>query len=91
MVLMRTVEIAFGVAVGIAEFNGEGVACCRGKRDDVHLLHVGVHHGVVDEAAHTVVDGDAHIAEALVKADVDGIVAGAGYDGVGANVVQQIT
>ena len=82
---MRTVEIALGIAVGIAEFNGEGVACCRGKRDDVHLLHVGVHHGVVDEAAHTVVDGDVHIAEALVEADVNIDIAGASYDSIRIN------
>ena len=88
---MRTVEIAFGIAVGVAEFNGEGVACSRGKGDDVHLLYVGVHHGVVDEAAHTIVDGDVHIAEALVEADVYGIIAGTCYDGVGTNRCCQIT
>ena len=79
------VEFAFGVAIGIIELHRIGATCGGVEGDDDHLLHVGVHHGAVDKATHTIVNGNVHIAEALGEADVDGLIAGTGYDGVGAN------
>ena len=79
------IEFAFGVAIGIAEFNGVRATCGSVEGDDDHLLHIGVHHGAIDEATHTIVDGNVHVTEALVEADVDSIVTDTGYDGVGAN------
>ena len=79
------IEFAFGVAIGIAELHNVRTTCGGVEGDDDHLLHIGIHHGVVDKATHSIVDGDVHVAEALVEADVDGIIAGTGYNGVGVN------
>ena len=85
------IEFAFGVAIGIAEFNGVRATCGSVEGDDDHLLHIGVHHGAVDEATHTIVDGNVHVTEALVEADVDGIVTGARFNGIWTNACGQIT
>lgn len=81
-------KIALGIAKGIAEFDGVGAAGCRCDGDDDHLLHGGVDHGAVGHKAGTVVDGDAHVAEVLIEGDIDGLVVGTGYDGVGADAIQ---
>lgn len=78
-------KITVDIAMSVAEFNGIRAAGGSERNDD-YMLHIGVHHGVVDNAAHTIIDGDAYIAEALVEADVDVIVAGTGYNSVRANV-----
>ena len=88
-------EIAIGIAIGVAEFNGVGAACGRGEGDDDHRLHTGVHHRAVNRVAHAVIDRNVHVTEVLVELDldelfsisagVDGIIAGTGYNGVGAD------
>lgn len=77
-------KISIGIAKGIAEFHGVGAASGKSNGDDDHLLHGGVDHGAVGHKAGTVVDGDADVAEVLIKGDIDGVLVGAGYDGVGA-------
>lgn len=76
-------KIALGIAKSIAELHGVGAASGKSNGDDDHLLHGGVHHGAVDHKACTVVDGDADVAEVLVEADVDGLVVGTGFYGIG--------
>ena len=83
--MLFTFKITVGIAASIAEFHDIRTIGI-GEGNDDHLLHIGVHHGVVDNAAHTIIDGDAYIAEASIEADVNVIVAGTGYNGVGANV-----
>ena len=74
----------FGEAGGVVE--GEiviTVAAVVGKGDDEALLHVGVHHGAVNEHSVFVVEGDAHVAETLAEVDIHRVAAVAGTDGVG--------
>ena len=85
------IEFAFGVAIGVAEFNGVRATCGGVEGDDDHLLHIGVHHGAVDKASHTIVDGNVHIAEALVEADVDSIIAGTSFDSIRSSPIIQAT
>ena len=84
-------KLAFNVASGVFYHNSvdAGVGC--GDGDDDGLLHGGVQQGAVDSEAAFVVDGDAHGAEALVEVDVDGVVARARFNGVGANTAIQRT
>ena len=81
-------EIAFGIAVGVVEFHSIGTID-GAERNDENLLRICVHHSAVDNAAHTIINGDVDVADALVEADVNVIVTGTGYNGVGANAEHQ--
>ncbi len=82
-------EATVSIAVGVAEFYGVGAARGRSEGDNDYLLHIGVYHGVVNKATHIIENGNVHIAEALVEADVDGFFAGTSYNGVGINAQHQ--
>ena len=41
---------------------------------------------IVNEVAFSVIDGDADVAEALVEMDVNRVLVGTGYDGVGTGI-----
>ena len=75
-------KVAFGVAVSIVEDYGVGAAGHVGEGDDDRLLNSGVHHGVVNQVAHDIVDGNADITETLVEVDVDRVVIDTRYNGV---------
>ena len=77
-------KIAVGIAMSVAEFNGIR-AVGGSERNDDDLLHISIHYSVVDNDAHTIIDGDAYVAEALVEADVNGIVASSNLYGIGTN------
>lgn len=78
-------KIALGIAKGIAEFHGVGAASGKSNGDDDHLLHGGVHHSAVRQSPQAVINRNVHEAEVLVEANIDGLVVGTGYDGVGAD------
>lgn len=84
-------KIPINIAVGAVELDGVGAAGRRRERNDDYLLHGGVHHGAVHHKAYFVVYGDAHIAEVLVEADIDGIVTGTSYNGVRTYAIHQRT
>lgn len=76
-------KISISIAKGIAEFHGVGAASGKSNGDDDHLLHGGVYHSAVDQTSHAIVDRNVHEAEVLVEANIDGLVVGTSYDGVG--------
>ena len=60
-------EIPFGAAEGVVECHGKDAAATSHDGNDYGLLHTGIHHTAVNQVACLVVDGNANIAEALVK------------------------
>ena len=90
MCCLVLLKVALGIVVGVAQLDGVSVCRSGGEGDDDHLLDGGVDHGAVDLLTVAVVDGDVHVAEVLVELDVDGIVACAGFDGVGTDAEHHI-
>ena len=85
ILLLIVIEIAIGIAIGITEFHDVATTSHIGEGDDNHMLHISIYHRVVDNATHAIENRNIHVAEALVESDVDSIVAGSCFYGIGTN------
>lgn len=67
-------KIAFGIAFGVCEYYSIGSCSVICYRNNDHLLHSSVYNSAVNKVSRWVVESNVHIAEVLIKIEVNGIV-----------------